>query len=626
MAHIWHYPPGVLISQNEAAAMLVFQISRNMAEGVDIDTEKEVDKISGKDVDQSLRFNQLSDCGKKLDLHVRKRYIKKISIIGIDPVLIPEVKLDPECLPPVEAADLLSFLVLETSYYTNKQFKAFRSLLAYTQMVSGFITSVQGQIIANKHVVIGKVRHLQRMNDSPVPLWIITEKDGTIICAHCVGSMAGLGECCSHVASVLFYLEVWTRLHGKLACTQVKCTWLLPTYVKEISYAPIQDIDFTSAKKLKNKLDASIEGLGENPVTSTPKAPSRPGKEPSPPSLAEMNNFYKSLNSCKVKPVALSLVKPYAEDFISKSRDIPTISDLFNEKYLTLEYHDLLKACTDIKVEITEKEIKLIEKDTRKQSKGTSFYHHRAGRIRASVCKQACNTNPAQPSQSLIKSLCYPNLFKFMTAATQHGCKHENQAIAAFETSMKKQHVNYRTIKCGMFINKQYPWLHATPDFLSWCKCCGYGCGEVKCPYFLDGIDFQSYVKKSSSCLEMQDGNMKLKRDHQYYFQVQQQLFTTDLLFCDFIVCGFSEQAAVFINERIYPDREHWDVVVPQLSTFWTYCTLPEILGRWYTKKSHLLKQPGDSQEICFCRMHTGESVVNFPTHLARYPNPIHHV
>ena len=70
--------------------------------------------------------------------------------------------------------------------------------------------------------------------------------------------------------------------------------------------------------------------------------------------------------------------------------------------YLTLEYHDLLKACTDIKVEITEKEIKVIEKDTRKQSKGTSFYHHRAGRIGASVCKQACNTNPAQPSQSLI--------------------------------------------------------------------------------------------------------------------------------------------------------------------------------------------------------------------------------
>ena len=60
---------------------------------------------------------------------------------------------------PVEAADLLSFLVLETSYYTKDQFKAFKSLQAYNQMVSGFITSVQGHIITNKHVVLEKVRH-----------------------------------------------------------------------------------------------------------------------------------------------------------------------------------------------------------------------------------------------------------------------------------------------------------------------------------------------------------------------------------------------------------------------------------------------------------------------------------
>ena len=74
-------------------------------------------------------------------------------------------------------------------------------------MVSGFITSVQGHIIANKHVVVAKVRHCQRMNDAPVLLWIVTEKDGTMICAHCVGCMAGLGECCSHIASVLFYIK-----------------------------------------------------------------------------------------------------------------------------------------------------------------------------------------------------------------------------------------------------------------------------------------------------------------------------------------------------------------------------------------------------------------------------------
>ena len=64
---------------------------------------------------------------------------------------------------------------------------------------------------------------------------------------------------------------------------------------------------------------------------------------------------------------------------------------------------------------------------------------------------------------------------------------------------MKDEHINFKTIKCGMFINKEYPWLHAIPDFISWCKCCGYGFGEVKCPYCIDGTDFESYLQKGSS-------------------------------------------------------------------------------------------------------------------------------
>jgi len=75
------------------------------------------------------------------------------------------------------------------------------------------------------------------MNDALVNIWIFAEKDGTIISAHCLGCKAGLGESCSHVASVMFYIEAVTRIQGKLACTQAKCTWILPTYVNEVPYA-----------------------------------------------------------------------------------------------------------------------------------------------------------------------------------------------------------------------------------------------------------------------------------------------------------------------------------------------------------------------------------------------------
>ena len=91
----------------------------------------------------------------------------------------------------------------------------------------------------------------------------MTETDGTILAAHCLGCKAGLGETCSHVASAMFYIEAWTRIHGKPARISVKCTWLLPTYVSEVNfnYAPVQDIDFSSARKLKENLDGKIDAL-----------------------------------------------------------------------------------------------------------------------------------------------------------------------------------------------------------------------------------------------------------------------------------------------------------------------------------------------------------------------------
>lgn len=126
----------------------------------------------------------LLECSKALEVHVKWRYLQKISMVGVDPASIPSEEFEPECLPPIEATDLLGYLVLETTYYTKQQFKAFKSLEAYNQMVSGFVTSVRGRIISGKHVVVAKVRHSQRMNDPLVSIWIIAENDGKILSAH----------------------------------------------------------------------------------------------------------------------------------------------------------------------------------------------------------------------------------------------------------------------------------------------------------------------------------------------------------------------------------------------------------------------------------------------------------
>ena len=91
---------------------------------------------------------------------------------------------------------------------------------------------------------------------------------------------------------------------------------------------------------------------------------------------AELNYFYGKLNACKSKPVALSLIYPYSESFVTKRRTIQTVPNLYNDKYLNMQYNELLEACTKVNIEITPEQAKIIEEDTRKQSTSNAFFLH----------------------------------------------------------------------------------------------------------------------------------------------------------------------------------------------------------------------------------------------------------
>lgn len=133
-------------------------------------------------IDDASKCNPvLSECAKALEGWVKETYLQKILVIGVDPASIPMDQFSPQCLPPVKVLDLLSYLVLETSYYTNQQFKALKSLEAFNQIVLGFVTSVVGTLIAGKYVLRAHVRHSQQMNDPLVNIWIITKQDGTVL-------------------------------------------------------------------------------------------------------------------------------------------------------------------------------------------------------------------------------------------------------------------------------------------------------------------------------------------------------------------------------------------------------------------------------------------------------------
>ena len=98
-------------------------------------------------------MQNLSSYADNLKLEVKDCYLCKISIIGgVDPFVKPVAGEITGCVPPVEAWDLVSYLILQTSLITSAQFKAHKGLEAYNQFVSGWIKEVNTRKICGKYV------------------------------------------------------------------------------------------------------------------------------------------------------------------------------------------------------------------------------------------------------------------------------------------------------------------------------------------------------------------------------------------------------------------------------------------------------------------------------------------
>ena len=105
-----------------------------------------------------------------------------------------------------------------------------------------------------------------------------------------------------------------------------------------------------------------------------------------------------------------------------------------------MQYNELLEACAKVNTETMTEQATIIVKDNSNQSSCNAFYR-----------KQTCQTNPVQPSHPPIATMCYPNIFKFSTAATEYGCKHEKKVVAAYE----KIKDNSNQSSCNAFYRKQ---------------------------------------------------------------------------------------------------------------------------------------------------------------------------
>ncbi len=108
-------------------------------------------------------LSELSGYARELPEDAKRRYLDKLMLMdGMDPFLLPSSSLRTRAtpaasLPLVEASDIVSYLVLQTSFLTAKQFKSYKSLEAYNQFVNGWVKNVQAWNVKDKIAVTGRV-------------------------------------------------------------------------------------------------------------------------------------------------------------------------------------------------------------------------------------------------------------------------------------------------------------------------------------------------------------------------------------------------------------------------------------------------------------------------------------
>ena len=488
--------------------------------------------------------------------------------------------------------------------------------------------------------------------------WVLCEVDGTVEAGHCT-CMAGLGEVCSHVAAILFYLE--SASHVTTTCTQTDCTWKQPRLVETIPYARIMDIPFTKPKgtlssnrkrgahlysdtvplsdlpkpletqnfsvvELASESDSN--GMGtELPFSEIGQESSQHNalQSPNEQFSAEFSFLQLLQVPCtdadkleflteneSFDPAINSIMPPLSEKFKTSSPAInlpPSLRDLYRPENEELTYLELIAVCEQVSLTISDEQTRIIEAATREQSKTTAWFTQRAGRITASVMKQVCATDPGNPSQSLIHRICYPELNKFFSKATKWGCDHEDLAKSAYVDNMKDVHTGFVCKDSGLVVSSTHPFIGASPDGSIQCECCtGIGVLEVKCPYCVrDG-------EPSSAPYIQDDGT--LTRTHTYYYQVQTQLLVCSADYADFVVATFCGGNVNISTQRICQDEGFIKDIVDKSTYFFELCLLPELVAKWYSRVQVMPAQTAaaststDMYIYCHCKDDKGGDMV----------------
>ena len=315
---------------------------------------------------------------------------------------------------------------------------------------------------------------------------------------------------------------------------------------------------------------------------------------------SDIKEFMAACFLTEPKTLACTLFAEYNNQFVNKEpvqECLKLPQCLWKDLYKPQLTVPLEKHCQSVfnqlKNSVTQTEIDYLERVTRSQALNTTWIEHRAGRITAS------NAHPFMVDKldvapSTIKAITIPVYNQVKNPYLEHGRKFERTVLEDFSaalnclptTSQKILQSPFQDLhehslnSAGLYISLVRPYLGASPDSVMLCECCGITLVEAKTKPKYNHTGIEEAVKENPKdiCVfvDKDTGEYDLKRDHQYYTQVQMQMHVTQIPVCHLVLWTSVDMVIV----RVEQDLEFEDLMLENCDRKYLRCILPELVTR----------------------------------------------
>ena len=375
---------------------------------------------------------------------------------------------------------------------------------------------------------------------------ISLDKNGVILECQCdCGAGMGPSAHCKHVCAVIFGLMDFSA--NKCLNVRASCTSKLQTFhhTKQFTGSPLKASELRIAKN-ENRSNSSFN-------TAFDPRPEDMRKRPQ--YQAEFRNTCVNFASTSPSMPVTQLYPPANPYAVAHDHDY--LKDTPEDHYL-----QSINVTT-----IDQENIDRIQTQTMGQNQNRSWYSERSIRLQSSNYGRICKATDRTDFPRLAKTLTQVSKIKAKTL--EHGIKYEPVAVKEYESITGRN-----TKPCGIFVSKDKPFLAASPDRVIDDNLLL----EVKCPFTAKDKEIN---ENTVPYLNIIDNKLRLRSDHDYYYQIQGQLMCSDRKSCDFVVYTIADIKII----RVDRDETFISRMVEKLERFFHEHFRSAILQAFFYRK-----------------------------------------